>query len=99
MQKFDVYDIDGGLYLVVQADHLLDLNSVILVPILPEDRMPALTRLTVDVTINGAPCRVRAHMPLTVEARRLRRLDPVARLDPDDGQRVMDGLNTILWGL
>ncbi|MGC0225868.1 CcdB family protein [Pseudooceanicola nitratireducens] len=98
MQKFDVYEITGDLYAVVQADHLLDLNSVTVVPVLPRDAYPALRKLTVDVQINGRPYLIRAHMPLTIEARHLRRADPVYRLTADQGQRVMDGLNTILWG-
>ncbi len=99
MQKFDLYRISGALYLVVQADHLLDLNTVVLVPVLPESALPALSRLTVDIEIEGRPHRVRAHMPLTVDAQRLRSLTPVHRLTPDEGQAVMDGLNAILWGL
>lgn len=99
MQKFDVFRVGGELYLVVQAGHLLDLNSVVVVPVLPRDAYPALRRLTVDIHIEGAPFRIRAHMPLTIEAGRLRHVQPVHRLLPDEGQRVMDGLNTILWGL
>lgn len=99
MQKFDVYGIGSDLYLVVQADHLLELNTVILVPVLPVDALPELSRLTVDILIDGDPYRIRSHMPLTVEASRLRGLKPVHQLTADDGQKVMDGLNTILWGL
>lgn len=99
MRKFDVFAIGADLYLVVQADHLLDLNTVVLLPILPASALPALSKLTVDVRIAGEPWRVRAHMPLTVEARRLRHQAPVHRLSADEGQKVMDGLNTILWGL
>lgn len=98
MQKGDVYRISGALYLVVQSDHLLDLNSVILVPVLPAAQLPALSRLTVDLRIEGESLRVRAHMPLTVEARRLRGLDAVHQLSPDEMQAVMDGLSLILWG-
>ncbi len=99
MQRFDVFRIENALYLVVQAEHLLDLNTVILVPVLPVDALPGLTRLTSDIRIDGALYRVRAHMPLTVEARRVRKLKPVHRLSPDEGQKVMDGLNAVLWGL
>ena len=99
MRKFDVHRIGADLYLVVQAEHLLDLNTVVLLPILPADRLPALTQLTLDVRIEGDLHRVRAHMPLTVDAQRLRHLTPVHRLSPEDGQKVMDGLYAILWGL
>lgn len=99
MQKFDVFQIGGELYLVVQAEHLLELNAVILLPVLPVEALPALRQLTIDVQVNGGRYRIRAHMPLTVDAARLRTMKPVARLTPDEGQRVMDGLNTILWGL
>lgn len=99
MKKFDVFKIGAGLYLVVQAEHLLDLNTVVLVPILPADAFPRLSRLTIDVQIEGTPYRIRCHMPLTVEAKRLRQLKPVHRLSPHEGQKVMDGLNTILWSL
>jgi hypothetical protein len=98
MKKFDVYQIGPELYLVVQADHLLDLNSIVLVPLLPADGQPALSRLTVEVRVDGGIYRVQAHMPLTVSGTRLRAMTPVARLTPDEGQKVMDGLNTILWG-
>lgn len=99
MQKFDVFKIAGDLYLVVQADHLLELNTVILVPVLPRDTLPTLTKLTLDVTIAGSPFRVRTHMPLTVQANRLRHLDPLYQLSAEEGHRVMDGLYAILWGL
>jgi hypothetical protein len=99
MTKFDVYRIGEALFLVVQADHLLALNTVVLVPVLPRGSVPPLSRLTVDVVIGTSPCIVLGHAPLTVEARRLRRLKPVARLSDDEGQQVMDALNTILWGL
>tara|TARA_R110002072_G_scaffold269027_1_gene428137 strand:- start:11580 stop:11879 length:300 start_codon:yes stop_codon:yes gene_type:complete len=99
MQKFDIFEIAGDLYVVVQADHLLELNTVVLVPVLPSDTLPALTKLTVDVTIAGSPFRVRIHMPLTVQADRLRHLDPVHQLSAEEGHRVMDGLYAILWGL
>lgn len=99
MQKFDVFRIGADLYLVVQAEHMLELNTVVLVPILPIRALPALRRLTVDVQIEGDPCRIRAHMPLTVNAQRLRHHKPVHRLSPEEGQKVMDGLNTIFWGL
>lgn len=99
MRKFDVFKIGVDLYLVVQAEHLLGLNTVILLPILPVDALPALTQLTIDIRIAGDPHRIRAHMPLTVDAHRLRHLTPVHRLSPDEGQKVMDGLYTILWGL
>lgn len=32
MQKFDVFEIAGDLYLVVYAEHLLELNTVVLLP-------------------------------------------------------------------
>lgn len=99
MQKGDLYRIGSDLYGVVQADHLLVLNTVVLVPVLPAHALPAISKLTVDIRIDGDAYRVRAHMPLTVEAQRLRSLTPVHRLSPDDLQRVMDGLNTVLWGL
>lgn len=99
MNKFDVLRIGADLYLIVQADHLLHLNSVVLLPLLPVDVLPALGQLTVDLRIDGDPYRVRAHMPLTVEADRLRHLKPVYQLSPEEGQTVMDGLYTILWGL
>ncbi len=99
MRTFDVFQIGTELYLVVQAEHLLELNTVVLVPVLPRTKLPALRKLTVDVSIDGAEYRIRTHMPLTVEAQRLRHITPVHRLSPDDGQRVMDGLYTILWGL
>jgi hypothetical protein len=99
MRKFDVFEIGAALYLVVQAEHLLELNTVVLVPLLPSDALPAVSRLTVDVLIRGDPYRVRAHMPLTVDAGRLRRLKPLCRLSADEGQKAMDGLNTVLWGL
>ncbi len=99
MQKFDVVKIGTELYLVVQAEHLLELNTVVLVPILPANALPALRKLTVDVQIEGGSWRIRAHMPLTVDAQRLRRQKPMHRLSPEEGQKVMDGLNTIFWGL
>jgi len=99
MNKFDVLKIGADLYLVVQAEHLLDLNTIVLLPILPADMLPALRQLTIDVRIEDDLYRIRAHMPLTVEAHRLRHLNPVHRLSPDEGQKVMDGLYTILWGL
>lgn len=99
MHKFDVLEIDGDLYLVAQAEHLLGLNTVVLLPILPADVLPALRQLTIDARIEGDLYRIRAHMPLTVDAHRLRHLTPVHRLSPDEGQEVMDGLYAILWGL
>lgn len=98
MLKFDVLKIAGDLYLVVQAEHLLELNTIVLLPILPADALPALRKLTIDVQIDGDLYRIRAHMPLTVEAHRLRHMTPVRRLSADEGQKVMDGLYTILWG-
>ncbi|MHA7877102.1 CcdB family protein [Roseivivax sp.] len=99
MKTFDLFEISGALYLVVQAEHLLDLNSVIVLPVLPREAYPALRKLTVDISIDGAPYRIRTHMPLTIEAQRLRHLRPVHHLTPDEGQKVMDGMNAILWGL
>ena len=99
MRKFDVLRIGAELYLVVQAEHLLRLNTVVLLPILPGDALPALSKLTVDIQIANKTYRIRAHMPLTVDAQRLRHLTPVHRLSADEGQKVMDGLYAILWGL
>jgi hypothetical protein len=99
MQKFDVLEIGPDLYLVVQAEHLLDLSTVVLLPILPAGVLPALTQLTIDTRIEGELYRIRAHMPLTVEAHRVRHLTPVHHLSPDEGQKVMDGLYMIFWGL
>lgn len=98
MRRFDLYEIEGALYLLVQSDHLLDLNSVVVLPALPSSAHPALSKLTVDVTVRGVAYRILAHMPLTLPASRLQPLKPRHRLSPDEGQRVMDGLNTILWG-
>lgn len=98
MTKFDVVRLGKTLYVVVQAEHLLALNTVVLVPALPVDQAPALRSLTVDVEIDGSLLRIRAHMPLTVDGRSLSRSSPISRLSPDDGQKVMDALNTILWG-
>jgi hypothetical protein len=99
MQKFDVLKIGTDLYLIVQAEHLLELNTIILLPMLPIRALPALRKLTIDVQIEGDPYRIRAHMPLTVDAQRLRHLKPVDQLSPEEGQKVMDGLYAILWGL
>ncbi|WP_334062878.1 CcdB family protein [Limimaricola cinnabarinus] len=99
MQKFDVFKIGADFYAVVQAEHLLELNTVVLVPILPSGALPALSKLTVDIQIEDEPYRVRSHMPLTVEAQRMRHMKPVCRLSPAEGQKVMDGLNAVLWGL
>lgn len=98
MRKFDVFGIDGGLYLVVQAEHLLELNTVVLVPLVRVDAVAGMTRLTVSVQVGDRAYRVLCHMPLTVGARRLRTLRPVHHLSSEEGQAVMDGLNTILWG-
>lgn len=99
MQKFDIFEIAGDLYLVVQADHLLNLNTVVLLPVLPNDELPPLSKLTVDTKIASSAFRIRTHMPLTVEANRIRHLDPVHQLSAEEGQKVMDGLYAILWGL
>lgn len=99
MRRFDILEIGTDLYLIVQAEHLLGLNTIVLLPILPDDALPALGQLTVDIRIEEDLYRIRAHMPLTVDARRLRHLTPVHRLSPDEGQKVMDGLFAILWGL
>lgn len=99
MHKFDVFDIDRALYMVVQAEHLLEINTVVAVPIRQVDLFPALSRLTVDVAIQGITSRVLCHMPLTLDARLVKNRTPVHRLSPDDGQKVMDGLNAVLWGL
>ncbi len=98
MNKFDVVRLGDGLYVVVQAEHLLHLNTAVLVPALPSDQIPAFRGLTVDVEIDGQRWRVRAHMPLTVDARSINRSVAVSRLSPDDGQKIMEGLNMILWG-
>ncbi|MGR3550318.1 hypothetical protein [Pseudooceanicola sp.] len=99
MHRIDVLKIEGNLYLVVQAEHLLSLNTVVLLPILPAKALPALSQLTIDFRIEDNLYRIRAHMPLTVDAHRLRHLKPVHRLTPDEGQKVMDGLYAILCGL
>lgn len=98
MNKLDVVRLGNALYVIVQAKHLLNLNTVVLVPALPVEQAPALRGLTVDVEINGDMWRIRAHMPLTVDARTANRAVAVSQLSPDDGQKVMDALNTILWG-
>ncbi|MEL6645628.1 MAG: CcdB family protein [Pseudomonadota bacterium] len=98
MQKFDIFEIGSDLFMVVQSDHLLELNTVVLVPVIASERSPALSKLTVDLVINDQPFRVRTHMPLTVEANRLRGLKPVHRATQDEGQRIMDGMSTLLWG-
>ena len=99
MHKFDVFDIDSAFYAIVQAEHLLAINTVVVVPIRPVDLFPSLSRLTVDVDIQGTVWRVLSHMPLTLEARLVRNRTPVHRLTADEGQKVMDGLNAVLWGL
>lgn len=99
MTRFDVLRLGEALYVVVQAEHLLALNTIVLVPALPVDQAPGLRGLTVDIEVEGRAYRVRAHMPLTVEARSIQRAAALTRLSPDDGQKVMDGLNKILWGL
>lgn len=99
MTKFDVIAIAGDYYLVVQAEHLLSINSIIVVPVLPQDVLPELSKLTVDVTILGDSYRIRAHMPVTVDAARLQGARTICQLSAEDGQRVMDGLYAILWGL
>lgn len=99
MKTFDVVRIGGDHFVIVQAEHLLSLGSVIVVPALPRDAFPALRRLTVDIEIDGTPFCIRAHMPITVEAARLRDAPVVYRLSPDEGQAVRDGLYAILWGL
>ena len=99
MTKFDVVSIGGDLFVIVQAEHLLELGSTIVVPVLPKDALPSLRGLTVDIQIDTAVYRIRAHMPVTVESARLRRAPVVHRLSPDEGQQVMDGLYRILWGL
>ena len=67
MTKFDVLAIGGAHFLLVQSEHLLDLPSTILVPVLPRDDDPGLRGLTVDISIKGRPYRIAAHMPVTVE--------------------------------
>jgi hypothetical protein len=99
MHKFDVFEIDRSLYAVVQAEHLLGINTVVVVPIRPADLFPAISRLTVDIEIGGAAWRTLCHMPLTLDARLLTGRTPVHRLSSDEGQKVMDGLNTVMWGL
>lgn len=83
----------------MQAEHLLELNTVILLPILPSEKLPLLTKLTVDVKVAGSSFRVRTHMPLTVQAQRLRHLVPIHQLSSEERQKVMDGLYAILRGL
>ncbi|PLL12478.1 hypothetical protein C0V75_11055 [Tabrizicola sp. TH137] len=99
MNKFDVLDIDRALYVVVQAEHLLEINTIIVAPIRPAGLFPALRQLTVDVDIKGVTWRVLSHMPLTLDARLVRHRIPVHRLSDEEGARVMDGLNAVLWGL
>lgn len=99
MHKFDVFEIDHAFYAVVQAEHLLAINTIVAVPIRQVDLFPALSRLTVDVEISGVVWRVLCHMPLTLDARLLRNRMPVHRLPANEGQKVMDGLNAVLWGL
>ncbi|WP_375175118.1 hypothetical protein [Pseudooceanicola sp.] len=98
MQKFDIFQIGSDLFLLVQAEHLLKMNTAILVPVKPLGESIPLSKLTVEVGFDGQAYRIQAHMPLTVDARRLRHLTPAGRLSLDQGQKVMDGLNTILWG-
>lgn len=86
MRKFDVFKIAGDLYLDAQAEHLLELNTVALLPDLPSATLPPPTKLTVDVKIAGSLFRVRTHMPLTVQAQRLRHLVPVHQLSAAEGQ-------------
>ena len=59
MRKFDVLRIGADLYLVVQAEHLLELNSVVLLPVLPIEALPGLRKLTIDIRIAGDPYRIR----------------------------------------
>lgn len=99
MQKFDVFEIDRSYYVVVQAEHLLDINTVVVVPIRPLDQFPALTRLTIDIEMKGTTWRILSHMPLTLDARTLRNRRPACHLSAEEGQKVMDALNSILWGL
>jgi hypothetical protein len=99
MTKFDVLAIGDAYFLLVQSEHLLELPSTILVPVLPRGDDPGLRGLTVDISIEGRPYRIAAHMPVTVETRRLQQAKSVQRLSPEDGQRVMDGLYAVLWGL
>lgn len=99
MHKFDVFNIDGALYAVVQAEHLLSINTVVVVPIRTLEVFPALSRLTCDVEIQGSVWRALSHMPLTLDARLVRNRVPVHRLSEDEGQKVMDGLYAALWGL
>lgn len=99
MQKFDVFEIDRALYAVVQAEHLLELNTLVVVPLQPVHVFPALSRLTFDVELGGVAWRVLCHMPLTLDARLVRGRTPLHRLSADEGQKMMDGLNTVLWGL
>lgn len=99
MNKFDVFDIGQALYVVVQAEHLLATNTIVVVPIRQVDLFPALSRLTLDVEIRGATWRVLSHMPLTLDARLVRNRMPIHRLSMNEGQKVMDSLNAVLWGL
>ena len=99
MHKFDVFEIDRSLYAVVQAELLLTINTIVAVPIRPAALFPALSRLTVDIEIGGAAWRLLCHMPLTLDGRLVRNRMPVHRLSAAEGQKVMDGLNTVMWGL
>jgi hypothetical protein len=58
-----------------------------------------ITKLTVDVEIAYAFYRMRTHMPLTVEALRIRHLNLARQLPAQEGHRVMDGLAGVLLGL
>ncbi len=98
MPRFDVFEIDRSYYAVVQADHLLSINTIVVVPIRPAHLFPALSKLTVEIKIDGAPWRILSHMPLTIDARLLQNRLPAHRLSADEGQKVMDALNTLLWG-
>ena len=98
MNKFNIVRVGGNLYVIVQAEHLLALNTIILVPALPKDQLPALRGLTTDIDIDGQAYRIRSHMPLTVDARSIQKSAVIGRLSSDEGQKIMDGLNAILWG-
>lgn len=99
MDRFDVFEIDRAFYAVVQTEHLLQLNTVVVVPLRPANLFPALGKVTIDVEIQGVALRVLSHMSLTLDTRPLQNRMPVHRLSPDEEQGAMNGLNAVLRGL
>ena len=99
MNKLDVIQIGTDLYLIVQASHLLDLPSTVIVPVLPRLQLPGLRKLAVDIEIADHPYRINTHMPVTVDSARIRSAKVIHQISPKEGEMVMTGLYTILWGL